>query len=211
MDAKFWHDKWENNQIGFHQPRVNPALVTHIHALPLAAGDRIFLPLCGKTLDIGWLLEQGYQVVGAELSVLAIQQLFAQLGVEPEITDLGDVKLYSATNIDIFVGDIFEVTRDMLGPVDAVYDRAALVALPPEMRVTYAQHLTKITKTVPQLILTFEYDQDQMSGPPFSVVQSEVERHYQDSYDVTLLNTKTFLTRGTLPMQRHVFLLERRA
>lgn len=159
-------------------------------------GSRVFLPLCGKTLDIAWLLAQGYKLVGAELAEMAIQQLFADLRVEPTISDMGgpegdSLKLYCAENIDIFVGDIFNVSAHLLGPVDAIYDRAALVALPPAMRDRYTAHLNNITHRAPQLLITFEYDQTVMPGPPFSITSQEVARHYGDSHQLTALAGKT--------------------
>ena len=153
MDASFWHQKWADNNIAFHNSEANPLLVKHFDDLSLNAGSRVFLPLCGKTLDIGWLLSQGYRVAGAELSAIAITQLFAELGVEPEISELGKLTHYSAPNLDIFVGDIFQLSGKVLGPVDAVYDRAALVALPGEMRARYTTHLLEITNKVPQLLI----------------------------------------------------------
>src|SRR5258708_29645765 len=104
MDAKFWHQRWEANEIGFHESNANPLLLTHFKALSRPKGSRVFVPLCGKTLDIAWLLSNGYQIAGVELSELAIKQLFVELGIEAEITDIGEVKHYSATAIDIFVG-----------------------------------------------------------------------------------------------------------
>jgi thiopurine S-methyltransferase len=187
MDANFWHQKWEKNDIGFHNSEANPLLVGYFKELALARGSRVFLPLCGKTLDIAWLLSRGYRVAGAELSKLAIEQLFAGLGVEPEITRVGDHDRYSAQDIDIFVGDIFALSGKMLGPVDAVYDRAALVALPEAMRNRYTAHLMAITGKAPQLLISYEYDQSRLEGPPFSIRNAEVRRHYADNYDLALL------------------------
>lgn len=187
VEPNFWHERWANNQTSFHLGKPNPLLVDHFAALDLAKGDRVFLPLCGKTRDIGWLLAQGYPVAGAELSEIASQQLFEELETEPEVIELGGVKQYRATGLDIFVGDIFNVTQAMLGAVKAVYDRAALVALPDDMRVRYAQHLMHITETAPQLLITFDYDQRRMAGPPFSVPGDEVHRHYDTRYDVAAL------------------------
>lgn len=189
MKASFWHQKWENNQIGFHESDVNPLLVKHIDQLNLAEGSRIFLPLCGKTLDMAWLLDKGYQIVGAELSELAIQQLFAEFDIEPQISEVGKLKCYQAEGLDIFVGDIFDLSAEQLGKVDAIYDRAALVALPPETRKHYTQHLINLTGSAPQLLLCFEYDQSLMSGPPFSIVGEEVHAHYDQSYDVQQLES----------------------
>jgi thiopurine S-methyltransferase len=187
MDASFWHQRWEKNEIAFHQTKANPLLVEYFHQLSLAKGNRIFVPLCGKTLDISWLLSNGYCVAGAELSQIAIEQLFMELGVQPTISGVGEVDQWSAKDIDIFVGDIFAVSRRILGPVDAVYDRAALVAFPEEMRNRYTAHLTEITDKAPQLLITYDYDQNAMEGPPFSISNEEVKRHYRVNYDVTLI------------------------
>lgn len=185
MDPDFWHERWEKNQIGFHEGETNALLKEHFGNLGLARGSRVFLPLCGKTQDIAWLLRQGYRVAGVELSGTAINQLFADLTLVPEITEPGPLKRYSASGIDIFVGDIFDLTADALGPVDAIYDRAALVALPREMRTTYATHLTRLTATAPQFLITFTYDQSRMEGPPFSVSEDEVRRLYESRYEIT--------------------------
>ena len=185
MDSDFWHRKWQANEIGFHNEEVNPLLLAHFAELSLSPGSRVFVPLCGKTRDIAWLLSRGYQVAGAELSELAVDQLFAELGVKPEIAGAGDVKHYSAPDLDIFVGDIFKLTRKALGSIDAVFDRAALVALPEKMRTRYTSHIVDITCAAPQLLLTFEYDQAAMAGPTFSVCDDEVQRHYKDSYRIT--------------------------
>lgn len=189
MDANFWHQRWENNHIGFHQKQPNALLVAHFKTLSITKDSRVFVPLCGKTLDIGWLLADGYRVAGAELSELAIQQLFAELGLEPEITIIGDIKHYRAADLDIFVGDIFNLTREMLGSVDAIFDRAALVALPENVRIRYTAHLIDITGCAPQLLITYEYDQTLMDGPPFSISTAEVNRHYDARYAIAALSS----------------------
>lgn len=187
MEHSFWHERWESGRIGFHEGRPNQLLVTHFSALAVPDGGRVFVPLCGKTLDIGWILSRGHQVVGAELSELAIRQLFEELGVDPTISDMGALKRYSATDIEIFVGDIFALTLEMLGPVDAVFDRAAFVALPEEMRTEYAQHIAHITGKAPQLLITFEYDTSVLDGPPFSIDSDELEQRYGDSHELSTL------------------------
>lgn len=182
MEAGFWHRKWESGETGFHESETNPLLIEHFAKLDTPAGGRVFLPLCGKTRDIAWLLARGYRVVGAELSALAIGQLFTELGVAPHIAAAGRSVRYSAGGIDIFVGDIFDVSAGMLGPVDAIYDRAALVALPAAVRQRYASHLVAVTGAAPQLLVTLEYDQRLLDGPPFSVDGREVQRHYGAVY-----------------------------
>ena len=187
MDHGFWHDRWETSRIGFHESRPNPHLVAHFPKLSVPEHGRVFVPLCGKTLDIAWLLSRGHRVAGAELSELAIAQLFEELEVEPAISDLGELKRYSATDIDIFVGDVFALTPDLLGPVDAVFDRAAFVALPETMRAKYAPHITHVTGTAPQLLITFEYDTALLDGPPFSIQGDELGQRYGDSYALSSL------------------------
>jgi len=187
MDIDFWHQRWAQSDIGFHQSDANPLLVKHFNALSLPKGSRILLPLCGKTLDIGWLLAEGYRVVGAELSDMAIEQLFTELGVKPYITDTGTLKHYRAEHIDMFVGDFFHLSREVLGSVDAIYDRAALVALPEAMRRQYTAHVMEVAHTAPQLLICYVYEQGLMPGPPFSITNEEVKRHYSDSYELKFL------------------------
>jgi thiopurine S-methyltransferase len=184
MEAEFWHQKWERGEIGFHESETNPLLIRHFDKLQTAAGGRVFLPLCGKTRDIAWLLAAGLCVVGAELSPVAVEQLFRDLGVIPKIASAGKLVRYSANGIDILAGDIFAVSADDLGPVDAIYDRAALVALPAGVREQYAAHLVRTTGAAPQLLVTLEYDQPLLAGPPFSVDSGEVQRHYGVAYQL---------------------------
>ncbi len=187
MDASFWHQRWESNQIGFHIDEANPLLVSNFNHLSLAHADRVFLPLCGKTRDIAYLLSQGLSVVGVELSQIAVEQLFSELGLQAEISEHGNLKLFHAKNIDIFVGDFFALRPSLLGPVNAVYDRAALVALPHSMRLRYTQHLQDLTHSATQLLITFEYDQAVMDGPPFSINSDLVKDYYQAKYELTHL------------------------
>jgi thiopurine S-methyltransferase len=189
MEPSFWHQRWAKNETGWHESHANPLLITYFNHLLLGKGRRIFLPLCGKTLDIAWLLSHGSRVAGAELSQLAIEQLFMDLGLQPDISAVGNVQQWSAKNIDVFVGDIFALSRTLLGPVDAVYDRAALVALPEQMRPRYTTHLMEITNRAPQLLICYDYDQRAMDGPPFSISNEEVARQYGQTFDLRLLAT----------------------
>ncbi|WP_321389307.1 thiopurine S-methyltransferase [Emcibacter sp.] len=210
MEPDFWLKKWQKKDIGFHLGDANPMLVAHFKELALPKDSRVFVPLCGKTLDIAWLLSQGFRVAGAELSEIAIRQLFEELGVEPAISEIGDLILYSAEGIDIFVGDIFDLTPGILGPVDAIYDRAALVALPQEMRPRYTAHLREITKTAPQFLISFDYDQSVMDGPPFCVKEEEIRRHYGEAYELTLVDSLEVAggLKGQCPATENVWLLK---
>jgi thiopurine S-methyltransferase len=187
MEPDFWHERWERREIGFHEGEANAALVAHLDALGLAQGARILVPLCGKTRDIAWLLARGHRIAGVELSPLAIGELFAELGRTPTITADGPIAHHHADNLDIWVGDIFDLTPERLGTVDAIYDRAALVALPPTLRSRYTAHLMALTQSAPQLLMTYEYDQQSYDGPPFSVREVELREHYEGAYHLRLL------------------------
>lgn len=210
MEANFWHQKWERGDIAFHESEANPLLVEHFEELNLAQGSRIFLPLCGKTRDIAWLLARGYKVAGAELSELAVKELFAELGLQPEISKAGELVHYRAHDIDVFVGDMFAVAAETLGPVDAIYDRAALVALPPSMRGHYAAHLMEISGAAPQLLICIEYEQGLMDGPPFSVDTTEVGRHYGAAYRLQSVASKDIAggLRGKVAATERAWLLQ---
>jgi len=187
MNPEFWQEKWQKREIAFHQVAANPLLVKWFNQLALAPGATVFLPLCGKSLDIHWLLAQGYSVVGAELSEVAVQELFAELALTPSVSRVGNLQLYQADKLQVFVGDIFQLPQHTLGPVAAIYDRAALVALPEEMRQRYAQHLTAISQSAPQLVICFQYDQTQLPGPPFSVDSVEMHKLYSKVYSLNCL------------------------
>ncbi len=190
MAVNFWHQKWGRSDIGFHESEANPLLIEHFKKLNLENGSRVFLPLCGRTHDFAWLLANGYRVAGAELSELAINELFKELSLEPEIYKVGELIRYSAKDIDILVGDIFDVSAEFLGPVNTIYDRAALVALPAGIREQYTSHLMNITGAAPQLLISYEYNQLLMDGPPFSVNEDEIKQHYGATYQLQLVENK---------------------
>lgn len=182
-----WHARWREGRIGFHQADGNPLLKAHLPALGLERGARLFLPLCGKTGDIPWLMDQGYAVAGAELSEIAVEALFAEMALTPEITRTGDLKRYSAPGIDIFAGDMFAMTPAMLGHVTAVYDRASLVALPRDVRARYAPFLVALSGGAPHLLIAFDYDASTVNGPPFPVPEAEIRAIYPEGTQVTAL------------------------
>ncbi|MCE9599765.1 MAG: thiopurine S-methyltransferase [Spirochaetia bacterium] len=210
MDASFWLRKWAENDIAFHESQANPNLVKYFGDLGVRKGGRVFVPLCGKTLDIAWLLARGYRVAGAELSEVAIRQLFAGLGMEPRVTEVGKLKHFQGTGIDIFVGDIFDLSSDVLGPVDAIYDRAALVALPGEMRQRYTAHTIDLTRNAPQLLICYTYEESSMKGPPFSISDQEVEQHYSKQFELRLVDTGPVSggLKGNFEVTENVWLLK---
>lgn len=144
MQPEFWHKKWAANQIGFHLPQVNPHLKRFWPALSLEEGTRVLVPLCGKSLDLLWLAHQGHEVLGVELSEKAIEEFFSEHGFDPAISEQGPFKVYRAGSIELWCGDFFELTAGDVADCSALYDRAALIALPAEMRERYAAHLKRI-------------------------------------------------------------------
>ena len=211
MEPDFWHQKWESNVIGFHKKEANRFLVSHFASLVLTEASRVFVPLCGKTRDIAWLLSNSQRVVGIELSEIAVKQLFEELALTPTISQNKSHIHYRADNIDIFVGDIFRLNKEQLGAVDAVYDRAAYVALPFEMRQRYTNHLIDITDSASQLLITFEYDQSLQNGPPFAISNQEINQHYQTSYDIHLLASEALEggLKGQCDAVKNVWLLKK--
>lgn len=188
MEAAFWKEKWDKNEIAFHGNEANPLLVKYFEALALPEGSRIFVPLCGKSLDMVWFLSRGYRAAGAELAETAVRQFFAEQGLAPSVKSEGSLRRFSAEGVDLFCGDIFDLTPEMLGPIDAVYDRAALVALPESMRPRYTEHVRNLSRNAPQLVICYEYDQRQAEGPPFSISRDEIFRHYGGHYQVRALD-----------------------
>lgn len=193
MEPSFWHQRWENNKIGFHLGQVNPYLVQYWPDLGLHAGSRVFVPLCGKSLDMLWLAEQGHDVIGVEISPIAVRAFFEDNQLNPEVTQQGAFEIWSVDQITILLGDYFELSPAQLGEVEAVYDRASLVALPQEMRPDYVDHLNALCPSVPRLLITLDYDQACMGGPPFAVSNEEVQELYQDRSSLVLLEDSDVL------------------
>ncbi|MFQ6575650.1 thiopurine S-methyltransferase [Pseudomonas sp. UM16] len=176
MHAEFWHSRWASNQIGFHQSRVNSYLQQYWPALTLTAGERVLVPLCGKSLDMLWLAGQGLQVLGVELSERAVEDFFEEHQLQPQVEQSGAFKVYRCEDIEIRCGDFFALTAEDVRGCSALYDRAAVIALPAEMRKRYVAHLQAILPvTAKGLLITLDYDQAQIDGPPFAVTDVEVQ------------------------------------
>ncbi|MFY0310783.1 thiopurine S-methyltransferase [Leisingera sp. D0M16] len=190
MEQDFWQARWRENRIGFHEAAPNTLLTKHFSRLGLKAGQSVFVPLCGKALDLDWLVSKGLRVTGVEFNQGAVEEVFARQGLEPEVVQTGALTRYQAGELTLYAGDFFALASAHLGPVNAVYDRAALVAVKPEGRTAYAAHLNRITGNARQLLIGFDYDQSLMDGPPFSVPQSAVQALYQDSHDITLIEER---------------------
>ena len=194
MKPDFWHDRWRGGQIGFHQPSVDASLRRFWPSLALPVSSRVFVPLCGKSLDLMWLCGLGHHVIGVELSDIALQAFCMENGVPARRRPSSEFDLYSAPNLELYRGDLYSMTSAMLGGVAAVYDRAALISWAPALRVPYVRHMAALTQPGSEtLLITLEYPQEQMSGPPFSVDRDEVERLYSSHYAVRELDRRDVL------------------
>ena len=173
MDHEFWEKKWASNVIGFHLSDINPVLTQYWSALKPNRNESVFVPLCGKSMDLDWLAEKHNSVTGVELSKIAVRAFFAERLYTPTVTALtSSLELYEFDEFTIYSGDYFTAPIEA---TDLIYDRAALVALPKEMREEYVQVLRSRLKEGGRILLvTLDYDQNEMSGPPFSVPEDEV-------------------------------------
>lgn len=208
MQPEFWHKKWASGQIGFHLPEVNPYLQRH-WAAPEAA--RVLVPLCGKSLDLVWLAGRGHRVLGIELSEKAVENFFSEHQVQPQISEKGAFKVYRSDAIELWCGDFFALTAGDVADCTAIYDRAALIALPAPMRERYAAHLQRILpQGVQGLLITLDYDQAQMPGPPFAVGDDEVQRLLGDAWQVQELEAQDVLAESGKFLQAGVTRLEER-
>ncbi|MGV8943362.1 thiopurine S-methyltransferase [Thermomonas sp.] len=191
MQPDFWHQRWADNQIGFHQSAPTTLLLKHWPSLGVPAGATIFVPLCGKSLDMAWLASQGYQVLGVELSQLAVEQFFAEYDLTPERHASHAGTHYRAGGIEIICGDAFGMDAHVLAKCSAVFDRAAMIALPPPMRVRYADEVyARLPSGCRGLLITLEYPQAEREGPPFAISEAEVRERYATSWDVELLERR---------------------
>jgi thiopurine S-methyltransferase len=215
MKKDFWLERWEREEIGFHQDEFNPYLRSYWPELHLARDSVVFVPLCGKSRDMRWLRAPGYQVLGFELSTIAVQTFFKENDYTPQHTTRGKFDCYEADGIRILCGDFFDLGKGDLANVTGAYDRASLIALPPEMRERYVRHLVGILPPATQILLiTVDYPQPEMQGPPFSVTSGEVETFYREHADVRMLaqsdvlaQNPRFQERGLGRLQENIFLL----
>ncbi len=217
MHAEFWLKRWECNQIGFHLNTVNPYLQRHWPCLGLAENTRVLVPLCGKSLDLAWLAAQGLQVMGVELSKTAVADFFAERHLVPVVRQQGAFSVYQAGSLELWCGDFFALEAADLAGCAGLYDRAALIALPPTMRQQYVDHLTKLVPPGCQgLLITLDYEQQQMEGPPFAVTDEEVRDLFAETWQLRVEEEKDilgesgkFLKAGATRLEERVYRLAR--
>ncbi len=190
MEPDFWIERWKNRQIGFHESETNALLRKHLPEAWKVSGKKVFVPLCGKTLSIHWFLELGLDVIGVELSEIAILELFDELNLKPKIEEISFGKKFSSKSLIVFQSDFFKLSSRELGAIDFSFDRASLVALPKDLRAQYTKHLIEITENAAQLLIVFEYDQTASTGPPFSISEQEISEHYSKKYSYNCLEKK---------------------
>ncbi|MDN6276856.1 thiopurine S-methyltransferase [Psychrobacter sp.] len=216
MNSEFWQTRWQEGRIGFNQTHFNSLLMKYFLALKPPVGSRILVPLCGKSIDMVWLAGQGYDVIGIELIETAVQAFFAEQNIQPTVHQHADnptIKYYqgqlSGQTITLWVADIFGLTADDIGSVNAVYDKAALIALPADMRVQYSEQIRKISGKASQLLITLNYDQSKKNGPPFSINGEQLQQYYGDHYQVIELTSESASigSASDLTVTEHVWLL----
>lgn len=227
MTPEFWHQRWQRGEIGWHSDAINRHLADYWPALGVPAHGRVLVPLAGKSLDMLWLAGRGHRVVGVELSPIAAEAFFRENGLEPEVTDLSPAPFVrmARDELVLLVGDFFDLSVDVLGAahgasIDAVYDRAALIALPPNLRPAYARHLSSLLEasaapgTAPpkSLLITLDYAQSRMQGPPFAVSEAEVRGLFGDRFLTeklasidALAESPRFAERGLDWLTEHVY------
>ena len=220
MNSEFWQQRWQEGRIGFHKSNVNPELIKHFSNLALPAGSRVLVPLCGKSVDMVWLACAGYDVVGIELVESAVQAFFAEQNIMPTITeftstaDKSTLKSYqgqlAGQTITLWAADIFALGAKDIADINAIYDRAALIALPANMRADYSRHIVKLSNNAPQLLITLNYDQSKKDGPPFSINHEQLHQYYSADYKIVELasNSSTLNATSEILVTEHVWLLK---
>jgi thiopurine S-methyltransferase len=192
MQREFWLERWQKQEIGFHQPEVNGWLKNWWPQLGLPSGSSVFVPLCGKSLDMGWLADQGHRVIGVELAESAVRGFYEQAQRPYRVERERHLQLFAGDGVSIYCGDVMQLTALHLPNVTGVYDRAALIALPPKMRQHYADHLQRIVGDGCRiLLLTLEYEQSRVPGPPHSVAEDEVRALFGARCKVERLDART--------------------
>jgi len=189
MEHDFWHNRWEEGRIGFHQAEINEQLQRYWPDLTQEAKSRetgVLVPLCGKSSDMLWLREQGHAVLGVELNRSACEAFFSENGAEAQVSEESVYIRYACEGIDLLCGDIFALSAEQLSGISFVYDRAALVALPTPMRRQYAELLKALLPAGAQILLiAMEFEGDQ--GPPFAVREAEIRELFEARFDVERL------------------------
>jgi len=210
-----WESRWQEDRIGFHLKEVNPYLIQFSDQLLHQNPDRVFVPLCGKTLDLCWLTKKTKRVIGVELVNKAVQDFFAENNITYLIRQEDTLQKFSSKYIDIYLGDFFKLNPEKTSPFKAIYDRASIVAIEKLERRKYVDHLFSFLDPAGRILLiTLEYNQNQMNGPPYSVPPEEIKSIFEPLGSLKLLETRDILddhfrNKGLTHLLEHVFLIEK--
>lgn len=216
MQSEFWHERWQRGELGWHIEDVNPLLERYWSRLGVATDAAVLVPLCGKSRDLLWLAGLGHPVIGIELSAIGAEAFFTESGLTPTVTEDPPFRRYRAGSLQILCGDFFDLEPKHLPDVGAVYDRGALVALPVETRNRYVAHVQALFPAPRKsLVITFDYPQQEMDGPPFSVGPGDIETYFGASHRIetlavtdALAQNPHFRERGVTRMREIVFALD---
>ncbi len=188
MDHDFWHQRWLKGETGWHQDDINPHLQAYWPLTGVEAGARVLVPLCGKSRDLLWLAGEGYRVLGVEISTLGVAAFFTENGLTPTISPAPPFTRYQVDELEILCGDFFDLRMEQVADVTALFDRAALIALPPVLRTRYARHLhVLLPPAVSGLLVSLDYDQAERAGPPFAVTDQEIRALFAERFRLTEL------------------------
>lgn len=219
MQRAFWHKRWGEGRLGFHQQKVNSRLRKFWRACHARRGAKVFVPLCGKSLDLAWLAHAGMRVAGNELSEIACRAFFAENGLHctAQRNRGENFVTLRARGIEILCGDFFALRAENLQGARFCYDRAALIALPASMRAAYAQKLAALLPPGARvLLISMDYDERKMKGPPFSVAEDEVRKIFARNFAVKIVTQSSgadivgnLAARGLDTLNEKVYLLRR--
>jgi len=194
MHESFWHQRWAEGRTGWHQSEVDRLLQKHWPSLDLPPRTSVLVPLCGKSLDLGWLADRGHHVTGVELSRPACEAFFAERGVTPSTHERAGYTVFDADGIELWCGDALTLPATLLSAQSSVYDRAALIALPPDMRGAYVEAVYRpLARGTRALLITLEYPEEERAGPPFAVPEPEVRALFEPDWQVECLERRDIL------------------
>lgn len=218
MEKSYWASRWLKNKIGFHSPEADEALTSHWHETSAPHGSNVLVPLCGMSPDLDWLAAQGFNVIGVEFVEKACQRFFEERGIVPVVTKKNGFRVYSHQNIQIWNGDFYKLPDAVVQTCSAVYDRAALSAVPGHLRGKYTRKTGHALKAgAMTLLVSLEYDTSVMGGPPFSIEAEEIRGLYGESFTIRELerkdvihNLRKFRDKGLKKINKVVYLMERK-
>lgn len=212
MELSYWKSRWDQGKIGFHSNNYNPRLIRYWPNLPIGVKETVLVPLCGKTPDLIWLSNRGHTVIGVEYSDVACKQFFLENNLSCYSEKEGDFIKHTSGNITIWQGDFLKISPKKVPGFTCIYDRAALVALRPEQRKKYVNKILELSHMPARIFLhTFEYDQQEMNGPPFSVSEKEIHDLYGNFFSKELLLSEEILQKYDRFRQRGLTFLREKA